>query len=146
MALQVRPFEVGDYIDIRVDHIRSFNGFLPTFNANEWAMLKKSGPTISAVEDGKVWAIAGIVRISPGLGEAWALIDSEVGKARMLSIHRAASRFVNTISGFEQINVLVNRAFASGSRWAEMLGFEYVGPVHKDSEPSRGYLLYTKVR
>lgn len=146
MALLVRPFELGDQLRVRLDHVRSFGGYYPSMDNATWQAVRDSGPTFTGVSGDRVLAVAGVVRKDRGVGEAWAMIDSGVGFGSILPVYRAVKRGVDAIGGFSRIEALVDKRFPVAERWVRLLGFEFDRTLPNHMGDGREYLLYAKAR
>ena len=73
-------------------------------------------------DDGTIFAVAGVVRMTPNRGVAWSYLSNGLG-VKMSVITRAVLRYLK-IAPFERIEMHVDCDFAQAHRWAKMLGFE----------------------
>lgn len=83
--------------------------------------------------DGKIVAVAGLVKMWPGVAEAMSVMTPSA-KPYMKSIHRK-SRDVITEAikkwGLHRIQTVVWDASPAGRKWVEALGFEIESPMKK---------------
>ncbi len=92
-------------------------------------------------------ACGGFVKIWPGRWQGWALLNTLTPK-HMLVITRHAKRILDLAIG--RIEISVDKEFAPGHRWAELLGFEVETPLMRaygpDGKDHVGYVRFNGVK
>ena len=100
---------------------------------------------ISAIEDGEVIAIAGIMPKWEGSGIAWAWLTRGWFK-HARAITEEVIRGLDA-SPLDRIEMAVKIDFDRGHRWAERLGFDLETQVaHKWGPDGASYSIYSRVR
>jgi hypothetical protein len=100
----------------------------------------------TALAGGRPVCCGGLQEIWAGRAYAYALLAADVGP-HMLSLTRAI-RFLLDAASFARIEMVVERDFAPGQRWAELLGFELETPtpLRKFLPSGRDAWIYARFR
>ncbi len=117
------------------------------FNKDMTAVIAEKGYTWSMVESGRVLAMAGVMPLWKGVGEAWSLMTPEAlqhGTALHLKAVKVLKSLFN--QGWWRIQTTVRADFGEGLRWAERLGFKDEGLMEKYGPDSKDYIRYARVR
>lgn len=83
----------------------------------------------TAMVDGEIIACAGVVKLWPGVGEAWMMVSGVVEKYPVF-FHRTVKRILNRIQEKYQLHRIqgtVRADFEKGHHWIETLGFRCEG-------------------
>jgi len=131
----VSPFRISDLMQIELQPAQRnvLNGFEVNTRIYE--------NTFTARVDGRIIAIAGVMRAERDVGLVWALISRHAGR-HFWALHRAAERLFE-VAGFARLIALTEVNFFAGCRWLELLKFT------RDEEPLLGAdgevrLVYTR--
>lgn len=118
----------------------------PVVTAEYRAALESAGPAFTAVAERRVLGCAGIVEHWPGRGVAWAMLAKDIGPG-FVALHRAARRYLDRAAP-RRLEVVVQRDFAAGRRWALLLGFQRETPdgMRGYGPDHTTYDLYARVR
>lgn len=114
-----------EVVDFEQAHIRLIRPQSAQQEETEIQQEAPEGQAWTALVDGRPIACAGFVLVWEGRAYAWALIDKDAGPY-MLQITRVIRKHL-AASGFRRVEMAVDRSFADGRRWAQMLGFECEG-------------------
>lgn len=145
------PFEI---VPFKPEHLESFkeNGgkVLVGNISNMGEILKQLGlkkTIFSGIVEGRVVAIAGIMFLWNGVGEAWASFTPE-GEHYMKSIHRKSKEIIRYCleNGFWRIQTNILAGFHKGIKWVEGLGFKYEGEMRKFSPDGKDMIRYTIIK
>lgn len=99
----------------------------------------------SYVEDGKVYACAGITEYWEGRGEAWIILSEGLGH-RFKAIHTLTKKFLDECP-IKRIEGIINVDFKDAHRWIKHLGFEVESPCMKAyGRDGADCVLYAKVK
>jgi hypothetical protein len=112
---------------------------------DDYAEILLSGESQTAIVNGQVIAIAGVLQLTFNRWQAWALMTEKSGKY-MLQCTRAIDDFLDKFEG-ERIETPVRHDFKAGHRWAKMLGFKNETPngmIKYDNGET--YDLYARVK
>lgn len=103
----------------------------------------KGGLALAAVEDDRIYGMAGIYEVWEDRGIAWALLAADAG-SRMLTLVRLMQRAVDT-SLLRRIEADVLQSHQEGHRLMQMLGFRKEGE-RRCYWQGQDYALYARVR
>ena len=103
----------------------------------------KGGIALAAVEDDRLYGMAGIYEVWEDRGLAWALLAQDAG-AHMLTLHRLVQRALD-VSLLRRVEADVLDTHEEGHRWMRLLGFQHEG-VRRRYWQGRDYALYARVR
>lgn len=106
--------------------------------------LNVPGKSFTAMDGERVLAIAGVIPIWKGRGEAWALLGGDI-RRHFLAIHHAVARFLD-VCELTRIEAAVDADFPQGRAWVERLGFTYEGPLAKYTPDGRDCLRYARIK
>jgi len=108
--------------------------------------LWETGDAYTAIEGDEVLCCAGVHRLWPGRGVAWACLSKKAGK-HMAAITRAVKRGLDLFE-YDRIEAVVSSEFPQGHRWIRMLGFELETPKGMDKYFPNGdsAMLYARVK
>jgi hypothetical protein len=87
------------------------------------------GPAYTGLYDGEIIAIAGVMLMWKGVGEAWAMFAPDLGKHKFF-VHRMTKSILDQIAvehGLRRVQACVEASFVTGCRWIEALGFKGEG-------------------
>ncbi len=117
------------------------------YNKANTGAIAEMGNTWSMVEDGRVLAMAGIVRLWQGVGEAWSLFTPEAlqyGVAFHLRAVKVLKSFFD--QGWWRIQTTVRADFETGIIWLVGMGFKDEGVMEKYGPDGSDYIRYARVR
>lgn len=135
------------------DHMRALE-FQPEQEAETLFMTPEDmaafdqGVAFSAIEDGVVFGVAGIMDIPGWNGQravAWAVLRPNVGVCRLLQMTRAARQALAEHPA-RRIECSVSPTFLNGMIWARRLGFVVEGLMRGYGPNGDDYLLYARVK
>lgn len=92
----------------------------------DYARLLAACISYTAIADGKVIGIAGVLNAGKGRFLAWALLTKESGKY-MIPITREARKFLDSFDA-KRIETPVKHDFEIGHKWMKLLGFKNETP------------------
>jgi hypothetical protein len=95
--------------------------------------------------DGKVVACFGVLKLWEGRGDAWALIDGDIGARGMRRLHFEIRKRLEAAHEFRRIETACDAGFAQAKRWLELLGFQYEGPLLKYTPDGRDCLRFARI-
>lgn len=128
MRLEVTPFQPFHLELLRAQGVQgSQSRVLSHVPAGYASVHKLPGPAMTAFDGERVILCGGICTIGPKMGVLWALLSARAGN-RMLSLHRCVSRFLQT-EPLRRLEASVEKGFAPGCRWLDLLGFKYEGDM-----------------
>lgn len=109
------------------------------------AGLVAEGLAWTGVAGGAVVAAAGITRVWPGRGVAWALMHG-LPRPAWLAATRMAARTLDDAhrQGLRRIDATVACDFAPGHRWARLLGFHPYGLLRAYGPDGRDHVGYER--
>jgi hypothetical protein len=85
------------------------------------------GPALSAFDGERILICGGIQEIYPQHGVVWGLLAQNAGRY-MTAIHYGVSRFIGA-RAWRRLEASVEKGFAPGCRWLELLGFRFEGEM-----------------
>lgn len=106
------------------------------------------GPALTLIDNDKIIASAGIVRIWPGVGEAWAIIGVDVFDYP-ITFHRYTKRIIPKMiedGAFHRVQALVLEGFQKGIEWVKDLGFCKEGFMRHYGPDKQNYWRYVILR
>ena len=110
------------------------------------AALERAGPAFTAFVGGRVVGCAGVIEHWPGRGVGWAMLAADIGP-RFVVLHRAVRRYLDSAAP-RRLEIVVQRDFTAGRRWALLLGFVRETPKGMGGYGPDGatYDLYARIR
>lgn len=81
------------------------------------------------------------------IGLVWAAVAKDAGR-HMLWLHRATARYLEAVQATHRLRRLeatVEKGFAVGCRWVELLGFEFEGEMRAFGANGETHLRYARV-
>lgn len=110
-----------------------------------YAKLLENEFALTALHDGKVLAVGGVLKLWENRGLAWAYIDRDAG-AHFPSIHKAVRRLLDLVP-YDRVEADTPCEFEQGKRWLKMLGFACECERARKHRPDGGdSALYARVR
>jgi hypothetical protein len=108
------------------------------------AYAETDGVAYTGLVDGAVAVVAGIVIVSPGVGEAWAVL-TDVGRAHpkfaTASVIRGCRRII-VARRLRRVQARVVSAFYAGRLWAERMGFREEGTMLRAGPSGEDMTMY----
>lgn len=126
---------------LRLQEVQAINGMSMTPEAIQMAI--DGGMALAAVEDGKLFAMAGIYQRWGDVGLAWALLAEDFG-CRRFAVFKLMKRALD-LSAFNRVEAYVVQGHEAGARLLEHLGFEREGTMRKFWQ-GRDHDLFARVR
>lgn len=111
-------------------------GYRERFAAETWAALQarpRQGPCFTALLHGSPIAAFGLVRMWPGVAEAWMLTDEAI-KRHGLPLTRAARKFFACAEQSERLHrlqITCDVRFFGAVEWAQVVGFRVEARLHR---------------
>ena len=101
----------------------------------------------TALDDGRILAVAGVLPQWPGRSIAWALLGRSIGPRQFPALHRKVLAVLEAAAsaGARRIETAVCADFENGHRWAEKLGFRAEGLMRAYCSEGRDHVLYARV-
>jgi L-amino acid N-acyltransferase YncA len=125
----LRPALASDFRDIELGYYdRLAVGDNLAAAGDAW-----EGRAVSAVEDGRVLGIAGLV-VDGDEGTVTMALSDEL-RARPCALHRLVKRKLGETmneNNLKRLHAMVHREFEAGQLWLERLGFRYSGAEDED--------------
>lgn len=109
--------------------------------------LAQSGFAFTALLEGRVLAVAGVLPVWENRAVAWALLAQGAGQ-HFLPLHRAVHGFLKQ-TPFVRVEAFVDADFGAGHRWMRMLGFVNEtphAPMRKYTPDGRDCFLFSRVK
>jgi len=78
----------------------------------------------------EVIALAGVSDFRPGVGEVWVIKGSKIPEFKVeffKTIYRLVHGFALNRAGYHRLEMAVDCEWEEGPKWAEKLGFEFMG-------------------
>lgn len=109
-------------------------------------MLEKAGNAWSMIDESGICIIsAGIIDMGFSRGQGWALVSKQAAP-HLARITKEIRKRIDTFN-FNRIEIVVNRDFKEGHRWAKMLGFKCETPEGMEEfMPNINCYLYRRIR
>jgi len=85
----------------------------------------ENGVAMAVVDEGRILAIGGVMKVWDDRGNAWGLLADDIGYA-FPTIHRVVKRVLDT-SPFQRIEAQVAVGHEAGQRWVRLLGLDHEG-------------------
>lgn len=101
------------------------------------------GPAVSAFDGDRILICGGIAKITNTNGVCWALVAEGAGK-HMHALHFAVKRFI-TLQPWKRLEASVEKNFAAGCRWVQLLGFEMEGEMRGYGPKGETHIRYARV-
>jgi RimJ/RimL family protein N-acetyltransferase len=139
----VRPWKLGDTEKIMLQPAQEYLSNFDSLSIDLTDLSDQGLVWVGEVE-GEIVAIAGIMPQWENRAIAWAFISKSAGK-HFSKIHKAVKRFLDQCD-CKRIEATVDVDFHEGSRWIEMLGFEYEGLMRAYRPDGADMFLYAKVK
>lgn len=145
MATDIIPFLPEHYMAVVNDAYRWGGARHPDANATAIS-FKEKGPAFTAMVNGEIAGVAGLMFFWPGLAEAWAVI-SALGTKHPLLVHRAVKTIFPELARVHkarrvQASVIAN--FMPGRRWAEKLDFQFESFMPKYGPRGEEFIRYVR--
>jgi hypothetical protein len=99
---------------------------------------------VSAVHMGTVYCIAGLHKAWEGRAHGISFMSAHAGKVMRPLAHKLIEWMDS--KQFKRIEITVDRGWAPGMRWADMLGFKLEGVMHSYYPHGGDAYLYARVR
>ena len=106
--------------------------------------LMHVGQSYALLDADGVMCIAGIAHQWEGRGMAWALVSRHAGR-KMRLLTRIISRYLDAVN-YRRIEMYVDAQFATGCRWATMLGFKDEGRLASFMPNGNDAFMYGRVK
>ena len=136
-----------DFVPMKAEHILTMGQLVSVqqeMTAEVAVTLEEMGG-VSAIDNGRALAIAGIMPKWEGVGMAWAWMSRDwLRHAREITdeVIRGLE-----VSEYPRIEMAVRAEFDRGHRWAKRLGFEMENPCVKRWGPDgKDYALYARLK
>tara|TARA_Y100000004_G_scaffold182527_1_gene229369 strand:+ start:528 stop:1022 length:495 start_codon:yes stop_codon:yes gene_type:complete len=105
------------------------------------------GHAYTAIGEGEIYAMFGLFKLWPGVGEAWLIPSNKIDR-KTLAMHRAALRFFEYAANELQIKRLqftVHTLNERADRWAQRCYFEREGLLKKYGPDGSDYWMYARM-
>ena len=145
--MRLVPFEVShgealleaDLNDDRNRPAPEFGNFMPT--------MLQEGMAFTAIDNGHLIAAAGIFPIWKGVGEAWFLGASRVGRyqIRIGKLVRKGLLQVAEEQGMWRVQAVMRSDWPELKRWAKFLGMEHEGTMRQYGANRLDYERYARL-
>lgn len=106
--------------------------------------LQAVGPALSAEEDGRILACAGVAFQGFGMGVLWAFVAKDAGR-HMVKLDRCVRRLLG-LTDLKRIEAATEASFKQGCRWLELLGFEQEGLMRRYGPNGEDHYRYALIR
>lgn len=107
--------------------------------------LENRNHSYTVIKEGRVLACAGITEFWPGRGEAWALLDKDIGPL-LIDVSREVKKFLDEVP-IKRIEAIVYTDFIEGIRWVKLLGFKLESPCMKAyGRNGKDCMLFSRVK
>lgn len=106
-----------------------------------YAEALASGVAVTAREDGRVLACAGVLSLDRDVGHAWAF----VARGQSMIRFRGYVRRLFEVCGKSRILANTEADFVEGCRWLELLGFKRLERLDACGPDGRDHWLYLRV-
>lgn len=135
------------------EHIKSMHdayriGDEGSIQEEQLVRLTETGMAFSGVDEtGKVYGVAGIVKVWTGVGNAWSFLSSDVRAAKFF-LHRNVKRELERIikeAELHRVQLDVEHDFTIAHQWAERLGFSFEGVMFKYGPDKKDYHRYVRL-
>lgn len=136
------PFEPSHLRSLVLQEAQAWMG--PMIGGDYGDSLVRGGPCFTALDDGRVLACAGVIRMWENRGQAWALMSADSGR-HFVGIYRGIRRFLD-MDETRRVEATVDSNFDAGHRLMRMLGFEREGRMRAYLMDGRDCDLYARVR
>jgi hypothetical protein len=109
-------------------------------------LYAKMGPAITMLQDDKVLAIGGAIRLWPGVGEVWMMVAPE-GRKKNLSLYKCMSGFLDTCfeNGFHRIQTSILFGHNEAHKCIMRLGFIPEGMMVHYGPNKENYVRYVRL-
>lgn len=131
----------------RAEHLREIEVQQAQIGVHEYAI--EVGAVFERQRHAYTVRYGGRIILCGGLGEStlgdshlWAVVAA---RAPLISVHRAALRFLSVVAGAGLTVATTEKGFAAGCRWLEMLGFKFERDVPGYGPFGDDHALYARV-
>lgn len=107
-----------------------------------------NNPSYTALVNDVPVAMAGVIILWPGVGEAWSIMTENTLKYPFL-IHRAVKRTLNDIirnMKLKRVQSVCLKGFDRGCRWLEVLGFKFESEMPLYGLNGETYIKYVRLQ
>ena len=139
----VRPWKIGDTAKLNLQEAQEYLADMIDVDA-DLTELSEQGLVVTAEDDGKILAIAGLSPQWENRAIIWSLISSDSGD-HFVAITRAAFNLLENCS-FRRVEATVDVGFEQGHRWVKMLGFSVEGYMRAYRPDGADMILYARVK
>lgn len=105
------------------------------------------GPAYTGFVEDRVLVCTGIMRLWPGVGEAWMVPSSEISQYPLLvmkNLRRIMESLIEALN-LERVQANVRVDFPAGRRWVEHLGFKAEGEMRRFHN-GETYVRYARIK
>ena len=132
-------------IPFHVEHYLEATQGMPVFGdpREHGRVFEQAGPAWTGLVNDHVAAVAGIIILHPGLGEAWAVV-TPLGRQHIRFVHRAVREGLRAIIQEHQlirVQAKVIPDFFPGRLWAAHLGFREESRMPLAAPGGRDFLM-----
>ena len=110
--------------------------------------LPQAGPCFSGVIDGEIVGSAGLIKLWPGVAEAW-MVTGTLTNNHALSFHKCVkhglNRLIETL-GLHRVQISVYQYYDMSIKWVERLGFKSEGLMDKYGPDGSNFYRYAITR
>jgi len=126
----VLPYSVDHYALLNATPVFQYFG-LPSNDAV--AKIYTRGPSFSAFIDGELLLCAGVIKLWPGVGDAWMIPTELIFQYKILTYRliRDHLDLIIKLGSFQRVQAITKFGFTRAINFLDHLGFEYEGPLRK---------------
>lgn len=141
--IKVVPFEPEHMVNIDKSDVNSkVLEFLDDLDYRA-ECYAKAGPAITMLLGDTVLAIGGVLRLWPGVGEAWMMVAPE-GRQRGVALYKTMKVFLDNCEGFHRIQTSVLYGHSVAHRCIMQLGFIPEGMMVHYGPNKENYVRYVR--
>ena len=134
---QIRPYEADHALAILSQ------GYTESFSDTDQARLMENSKfSVTLLIDDDPVVCSGIIKLWDGVGEGWFLSTDEVSKSSMVIARATKEVLLEEISAgnYWRLQINVRADWKQALRFAQFLGFEEEGLMHKFGPDQKDYL------
>ncbi len=126
MSLEIRQYQAADLMSILEDGACQPNIHINGSTLDRAKAKEDTGPGVTAVDDGRIIACAGMQVFWPGVGEAWCTFVEDIGRysTRLATLFRPVVRDWVADYDLHRLQAIIRSDFGAGIRMVEWIGFK----------------------
>lgn len=141
--LTLHPLCVDDILAIEPQPEQSI-WFASQMTPQMAAYLANGDGRTAKIQD-KIIMCCGVIHMHAGLAHAWTLLSADASP-HMFGIVKAVRHLLNDVSPYRRLEMSIRAGFASGHKWAGLLGFEQEAVMRCYGEDGEDHHLYARIR